>query len=1289
MRITRHFTAADADPYDGVAFEERESRIVNPDGSVVFEARDLVMPAGWSQVAVDIMAQKYFRKAGVPTVLRAVPEDGVPQWLWRSQSEPTADDSGGEQDARQVFRRLAGAWTYWGWKHDYFDGEDDALAFHDELCHMMATQRAAPNSPQWFNTGLHWAYGISGPAQGHWYVDPDSGEPKRSTSAYERPQPHACFIQSVDDDLVNEGGIMDLWTREARIFKYGSGTGSNFSKLRGEDELLSGGGKSSGMMSFLKIGDRAAGAIKSGGTTRRAAKMVIVDVDHPDIEQFIDWKVGEEQKVAALVTGSRVMRRHLSAVFDAASADPAPASNRPLRRALSRARRDGVPEGYLQRVLQLVEQGAPALDLAQFDCDWQGAAYQTVSGQNANNSVRVTAEFLRATREDRDWDLTRRTDGAVHRTVRARELWERIARAAWLSADPGIQYDTTINEWHTAPAEGRIRASNPCSEYMFLDDTACNLASINLLRFADEASGDFDVAAFAHATRLWTVVLEISVLMAQFPSREIARRSYDYRTLGLGYANLGALLMVRGIPYDSPQALAWTGALSAILTGNAYAASAEMAAELGPFPRFDDNREAMLRVIRNHRRAAYDAPPEEYEGLTTLPMPIDDSVCPPELLQGAREAWDRALSLGEQHGYRNAQATLIAPTGTIGLLMDCDTTGVEPDFALVKFKKLAGGGYFRIINQAVPAALRQLGYSSEQTAAIAGYCAGSGRLEGAPHINRNTLASKGFTQPALDALDGALGTAFHVGFAFNRHVLGDEFCRGALGFGEEQLDDPAFDILEALGFSGEQVEEANDHIQGRMTVEGAPHLRPEHYPVFDCATRCGKHGTRFIAPMAHVRILAAAQPFLSGAISKTINMPGEATIDDVRGVYDAAAAGMVKALALYRDGSKLSQPLAASLFENLADDLDDEADAEGEALEAAASAPASGGAHPAVEEAERIIRALPAAELERLLRLFAGPTGDDGEERRGARHRLPSRRVGYAQKAYVGGHAIYLHTGEFEDGSLGEIFISMAKDGAAFRSVMNCFAIAVSIGIQHGVPLEAFVDSFVFTKFEPNGVVTGHDRIQMATSIIDYIFRDLAVTYLGREDLAHLGPIDLSPESTAEDGTSNGFSTPPAQAATPALEGAALAAAGDAATAPPTVADAPAPDAETPALEPGLPASAVLDAAPAPAVDSEALVMARQERPLPSARPAAASETAAASRGAPAAADIAGRQPPSAEAGDAGGTVSAGGRTPVAADIARQSGFVGDPCEECGQLTMVRAGTCLRCVNCGATSGCS
>ncbi len=1242
MRISRHFTTAGSDAYDGIGFEERESHIVNPDGSSVFEATGLIMPEGWSQVAVDIMAQKYFRKAGVPSVLRRVEEDGVPQWLWRSEADPTSDETTGEVDSRQIFRRLAGTWTYWAWKQQYFDEEEDAQAFYDELSYMMATQRAAPNSPQWFNTGLHWAYGIAGPAQGHWYVPAEGGEPLRSTSAYERPQPHACFIQSVSDDLVNEGGIMDLWTREARIFKYGSGTGSNFSQLRGEDEPLSGGGRSSGLMSFLKIGDRAAGAIKSGGTTRRAAKMVIVDVDHPDVEKFIDWKVTEEDKVATMVTGSRVMRKHLRATFEATADGLDLASNRPLRRSLSRARRDGVPESYLQRVLQLAEQDAPTLDLAEFDTDWQGEAYQSVSGQNANNSVRVTSEFLDAVEERKDWDLIRRTDGSVHRTVPAVDIWDRIARAAWQSADPGIQYDTTINEWHTAPAQGRINGSNPCSEYMFLDDTACNLASINLLKFVDD--GDFNIEAYEHATRLWTVVLEISVLMAQFPSREIALRSYDYRTLGLGYANLGAMLMVEGIPYDSPESLAWTGALTAILTGVSYSTSAEMAAELGAFPRYDENREAMLRVIRNHRRAAYGVEATEYEDLTVLPTPIDEAFCRDDLLTAARDSWDRALKLGEAHGYRNAQTTLIAPTGTIGLLMDCDTTGVEPDFALVKFKKLAGGGYFRIINGSVPAALAKLGYGREQAAAIVEYCVGSAALEGSPHISRYSLAERGFTQPVLDTIDAQLGTAFHLSFAFNRFVLGDDFCRETLGLSDEQLNDPMFDLLGALGFTPEQVEEANDHILGRMTLEGAPHLREEHYAVFDCATKTGKYGTRYIEPMAHVRTLSAAQPFISGAISKTINMPSEATIDDVRAVYDAAASGMVKALALYRDGSKLSQPLSAAFADALTEDDEETLD---EAFAEAAAA-AGGSEHPAVAEAERIIRALPLAEQVKLLELFGAGIEADEE----ARKRLPSRRQGYGQKARVGGHAIYLHTGEFDDGRLGEIFISMAKDGAAFRSLMNCFAIAVSIGLQHGVPLEAFVDSFVFTKFEPNGLVNGHDRIQMATSIIDYVFRELAISYLGRDDLAHIGAADVSDANTddeIENELVDAISMSPGVVDTT-----------DDTTIDVTGVEEPA----APALVAGTPAPSFgASASAAPAAAPTAPVV----EPTPAAPPVVAATAAT----------------PSTNGGATAPVVT------MTADMARQRGFEGDPCDECGQMMMVRNGTCLKCVNCGVTTGCS
>jgi ribonucleoside-diphosphate reductase alpha chain len=1190
MRISRRFTSAGRDPFEHVPFERRASRIINPDGSVVFEASDLEMPAGFSQVATDIMAQKYFRKAGVPSETVRVAEDGVPEWLQRSVPAP-GTTMRGEQDSREAFHRLAGTWAYWGQKYGYFDSDDDAHAFYDELAYMMATQRAAPNSPQWFNTGLHWAYGIEGPAQGHSYVDPDSGELTRSTSAYARPQPHACFIQSVQDDLVNEGGIMDLWTREARIFKYGSGTGSNFSAIRGESESLSGGGKSSGLMSFLKIGDRAAGAIKSGGTTRRAAKMVIVNADHPDVEDFIDWKVNEEQKVAAMVAGSRLIRRHLTHVLEASAEGIDPRENRALRKAVNRARRDGVPEAFIQRVLQLVAQGEQEIDFREFDTDWQGEAYVTVAGQNSNNSVRVTADFLRAVDEDRDWELTRRTDGALHKTVRARDLWDRIGRAAWQSADPGLQYDTTINEWHTTPAGGRINGSNPCSEYMFLDDTACNLASINLLAFTDLETGEFDIEGYQHAIRLWTIVLEISVLMAQYPSERIAQLSHEYRTLGLGYANLGALLMLEGIPYDSPEALAWTGALTAILTGASYATSAEMAGELGTFPRYAENREQMLRVIRNHRRAAHDAPAERYEDLTVLPRGIDGAVCPPELLRAARAAWDEALGLGEQHGFRNAQTTLIAPTGTIGLLMDCDTTGVEPDFALVKFKKLAGGGYFRIINESVPTALKRLGYSRSQIDEIIAYAVGTQHLEGAPIVNRVSLAERGFTQPVLDNLDAALRTAFHIRFVFNRHQLGDDFCHNVLGFTDEQLNSPSFDMLSALGFSSAQIEAANDHILGRMTTEGAPHLREEHYAVFDCANKCGKYGTRYIEPLAHVRTMAAAQPFISGAISKTINMPEHATVEDVKEVYAEAARSMVKALALYRDGSKLSQPLASSAFEEF-DAYDEEEDEEAAVQE-----------HPAVIAAQRMLDGL----------------------RRGQREALPARRSGYSQKAKVGGHTIYIHTGEFEGepgakSRLGEVFIDTAKDGAAFRSLMNCFAIAVSMGLQYGVPLEKFVDTFVFTKFEPNGLVTGHDRIQFSSSIIDYIFRELAVTYLGRDELAHLGPVDLTTDPTADDDVpvDVGARVEPAAPVNGASSNGASS-------------TSKAPAAVTGRLTAGITASSVVEL-------SSAGVRERQT---------------------------------------------------VSLQQARESGFEGDPCPECGQLMMVRNGTCLKCMACGTTTGCS
>ncbi|EDM71863.1 Ribonucleoside-diphosphate reductase, adenosylcobalamin-dependent [Roseobacter sp. AzwK-3b] len=992
MKIERKFTKAGQDAYAELDFVTTSSEIRNPDGTTVFKLDNVEVPSRWSQVASDVIAQKYFRKAGVPVKVKRVKEKGVPKFLWRSV--PADDNTGfeGETSAKQVFDRLAGAWAYWGWKGGYFTTEEDARAYFDEMRYMLARQMAAPNSPQWFNTGLHWAYGIDGPSQGHYYVDYQTGELTKSSSAYEHPQPHACFIQSVADDLVGDGGIMDLWVREARLFKYGSGTGTNFSSLRAAGEKLSGGGKSSGLMGFLKIGDRAAGAIKSGGTTRRAAKMVICDADHPDIEEFINWKVREEQKVASIVAGSKMHEQKLNEIFtairewDGSSEDAVdPKKNPSLKAAIRSAKQVQIPETYVKRVLDYAKQGYVSIEFPTYDTDWDSEAYASVSGQNSNNSIRVTDAFLEAVRKDEDWALINRTDGGVAKTIKARDLWEQVGHAAWACADPGIQYHDTVNAWHTCPEDGAIRGSNPCSEYMFLDDTACNLASMNLLQFFH--NGAFDAESYVHATRLWTVTLEISVMMAQFPSKEIAQLSYEFRTLGLGYANIGGLLMNMGLGYDSDEGRAMCGALTALMTGVSYATSAEMAGELGAFAGYERNREHMLRVIRNHRNAAY-GNSDGYEALAIKPLPLDQKNCPDaRLVDLAMASWDEALRLGEKHGYRNAQATVIAPTGTIGLVMDCDTTGIEPDFALVKFKKLAGGGYFKIINHSVPAALEKLGYGSAQIEEIVSYAVGHGTIGNAPGINHTSLVGHGFGPNELQKVDAALGSAFDIRFVFNQWTLGAEFCTNVLGIPAEKLNDPTFDMLAHLGYSKADIDAANDHVCGTMTLEGAPHLKEEHLTVFDCANPCGKKGKRYLSVDSHIYMMAAAQSFISGAISKTINMPNDATIEDCQKAYELSWSLGVKANALYRDGSKLSQPLAASLVE------DDEDAAEilenGSAQEKAAVL------------AEKIVEKVIVKEIIR-----------------SHRQKMPERRKGYTQKAIVGGHKVYLRTGEYEDGNL-------------------------------------------------------------------------------------------------------------------------------------------------------------------------------------------------------------------------------------------------------------------------------
>jgi len=1213
LKVQRFFTREGESPYTRVNFVRRTSEIRDPDGTVVFRLDNIEVPDTWSPVAVDILAQKYFRRAGIPQV----DEHGNP-----ILDEDGKQQLGGERDARQVFHRLSDCWRKWGEKYGYFDSETDAGIFYDEVVYMLANQIAAPNSPQWFNTGLYESYHIAGKSQGHYYVDPESHMMIETRNAYEHPQPHACFIQSVKDDLVNDGGIMDLWVREARLFKYGSGTGSNFSNIRGVNEPLSGGGKSSGLMSFLRIGDRAAGAIKSGGTTRRAAKMVCLDLDHPDIVDFVDWKVVEEQKVAALVAGSKIIRQQLEEIFTAATVitdngqkkvEVDPKKNRKLKKALRIARQYAVPAAYIKKVLELAVQGVAEINFVDLDTNWDSEAYLTVAGQNSNNSVRIPNRFFEKLRAREEWSLSMRTNGKADSKIPATELWEKICYAAWSCADPGVQYDTTINEWHTCPEDGRINASNPCSEYMFLDDTACNLASINLARFLDE-DGNFDLAGYRHAIRLWTIVLEISVLMASFPSRAIAQKSFEFRTLGLGFANLGTVLMRLGIPYDSARGNAWCGALTSILTGQAYVTSAEMARELGPFPGFYRNRDHMLRVIRNHRRAAYNSDRSEYEGLTIKPQGINPNYLPEDVTTAAREVWDTAVELGEVHGFRNAQATVIAPTGTIGLLMDCDTTGIEPDFSLVKFKKLAGGGYFKIINNSIPIALKQLGYSEEDVDKIVTYATGRRTLKDAPFVNHESLKAKGFGDEELEKLESTLESVFDISFAFNKHALGADFVLETLGFSESATEAWDFNLLRELGFTSEQISAANEYCCGTMTLEGAPAIKESHLPIFDCANRCGRRGRRYISYEAHIRMMAAAQPFVSGAISKTINMPAEATIEDVKNAYMLAWEGMNKAVALYRDGSKLSQPLSATLFD----------DDEGEEI--------------SVESASEKM-------AERLVYRYLAK-----------RRKLPHRRAGYTQKAVVAGHKLYLRTGEYSDGTLGEIFLDMHREGAAFRSLMNCFAIAISLGLQHGVPLEEFVEAFLFSRFEPSGIVTGNKSIKMTTSIIDYIFRELAITYLGRTDLAHISDDDLRSDT---------LGTPRDESIEFEEEEVATVQVTGQLTRGSRIKD----DLYSPHLrfnpgngnnsgggngnQGGIPDGEQMEAPIAEASSNTEAVLEYVAAPKTT------------------------------------GIAQTEYRFREKIEIARMSGYEGDMCSECGQFTMVRNGTCLKCDTCGATSGCS
>ena len=997
-RVSRAGQTA-AEVFDEVEWTRRPAKISGADGEVVFKMDNAEVPADWSQLATDVAVSKYFRKAGVPTA------------------------SGAEESVRQICKRVAHTLRTSGEEQGgYFATAEDAEAFEAELSYYLVHQIGAFNSPVWFNCGLMHEYKIPG-SGGNYAVDLKTGSAYITPDAYTRPQVSACFIQSCTDDL---DSIFSLVHDEARVFKYGSGSGTNFSKLRGKTEKLSGGGTSSGLMSFLEVLDRAAGATKSGGITRRAAKMVVLDADHPEIRDFIQWKAREEKKVAALIAGG-------------------------------------------------------------FSSDFNGEAYRTVSGQNANNSVRVTDKFMEAISKNGVWETRARTTGEVVERMAAKDLWMELAESAWKCADPGLQYDDTINRWHTCKNTDRIYASNPCSEFVFLDDTACNLASLNLLKFLrpteEGKTGSFDIEGYQHACRIFFLAQEIAVDLASYPTKRIAERSHQYRPLGLGYANLGTLLMVSGLPYDSDGGRAVAGAITAVMTGEAYALSAEMAASKGAFQGFLPNREPMLEVMRMHQQAAHT---------------IDRDLAPAALLAAAHDAWGRAVRLGEEHGYRNAQATVLAPTGTIGLLMDCDTTGVEPDFALIKFKKLAGGGSFKIVNQSVPRALKKLGYGPAEVQAIVDFARGTATLKTTAEFTPAELLARGLTEAEIAKVEKQLDSVFDLRPAFASHVLG----AGAL----QRLGLPANArggaVLEKLGYSAAQIDAGSLLVCGRQTVEGAPFLKPEHYPVFDCANRCGPLGTRYIEPMGHVRMMAATQPFLSGAISKTINMPSDATITDVEAIHTESWKLGLKAIAIYRDGSKLSQPLSAGDNGGAAALL--------KAGPMPLPAPGAEGTAKLAEALQKMLQITP-EQAQRMSEAClapktAAPSPIPSPLPLAARRRLPAKRHGLTQEAKVGGNKVFLRSGEYEDGTLGEIFIDMHKEGAALRSVMNCFAMLVSIALQYGVPLEILVEQFVFTRFEPQGPVQGHDRVKFATSVIDYVFRALGVEYAGRDDLAHVTP---------------------------------------------------------------------------------------------------------------------------------------------------------------------------------------
>jgi ribonucleoside-diphosphate reductase alpha chain len=1043
LKIQKIFTKNCCDAYDNIKFKNAQSVLKNLDGSVAKESAELIVPEHWSSIAIDVLARNYIRKKGISKHLKKVYEIGIPEWLQRSEPDTTHKyEDTQETDSRKVFDRLAGTWTYWGFKEGYFDSEQDARNYFDEMRYMLAMQYGAPNSPQWFNTGLHWAYGIAGAPQGHYYFDEIMQTIKQSQSAYERPQPHACFIQSVKDDLVNEGGIMDLFVKEARVFKYGSGSGTNFSNIRGAGESLSGGGVSSGLISFLRIGDTIGGCIQSGGTTRRAAKMVIVDIDHPDIEDFIKWKMNEEGKVIDFVVGSRILSNYAKQLISNYN------DKEKLRNVIE-SNKECIPETYTLRVLSMLESDW-IIDTTETDMHWETGAYRNVFGQNSNNSVRVNDAFLNAIENNQEFNLINRCDGKIAKTVKAKDLWSQIAKASWACADPGVQYDTTINSWNTCANDDRIKASNPCSEYMFLDDTACNLASLNLSKFLDDDE-QFNIENFKHACELWTITLELSIVMAQLNSPVMAQKTHDYRTLGLGYGNLGNLLIQLGIAYNSAEGRNTAAAITSLMQATAYATSVKLAKCKGPFTRYYANKEPMMRIMRNHARASGVEELGSYESLNIAPPKLNPQLCKiPYIAEESQKTWRRALSEGEKYGFRNAQTTLIAPTGTIGMIMDFKTTGIEPQFAQVTLKQLAGGGYWKMINANLIKALKKLGYSEIQIQEINHYVVGEGKFK---TTFENWLRQVGFDNQSIENVNASLKTAISISNIFSPKILGTELMN-KFGIAKEEYEKSDFNLLQRLGAKQSEIEEMDHYVCGHMTFEGAPHLRPEHLPVFDCAV-AGGSGTRSISYQGHLKMMAAVQPFLSGAISKTVNLPWDVTPQDFENVHMLAWELGLKSVAVYRDNSKYSQAITTKSKKCL----------------------------------DKFLQTQPPIAAEQHSNATSIQPRNDSFK--------PFRSRGYTQHVLIGESSLWHTTGEDENGQLRNVLLTYGKEGGNLRGWAGAWGRILSMYLQEkgDTALLHVYKAFRHSKFEPLGTVIGHPSIKHATSIPDYIVEDLAQAY--------------------------------------------------------------------------------------------------------------------------------------------------------------------------------------------------